>query len=583
MFGGRVAPRLLLAATAALALAAAPAAQAAGPSVPTSSGVALPGGGNSFGPVAIDGNTAVVGEQPPTVTTPPPPLVAIFQDRSSGWAKVAQFGPEAPGEDAKYGQAVAVSGSSGTLTAAVGAGHSVYVYVKQGATWRLQQRIPAPAELEVPGEQGTWGSERGELALSGDTLVIADMKAKKNGSTTTYGAVWVYTRRGSSWKEQAKLEAPPEKGEFGRSVGISGDRMIVGASAFLAENNAAYVYERSGETWLREAELRSSSPAQRSFAGSVAIDGDTAVVGDEFAERPSSPTPAGGSGEAQVFEREAATSSWMPRPPLTAELGFADNAGRVGHSVAISGDRITVGASGGHAFLFRFTTPPGGGSPGGWMPAEELAFPLAETQLGGDVSASGATELLGAAEGDGQDARAYGPGPAPATVTGVSPNGGRKTGGTAVTITGLYLEEATEVRFGQAKAPSFKINPDDSISTVAPPGTGTVDVTVTTPGGISLPLTPLADKFYYSRPQVKRVSPRGGPELGGTRVTIAGTNLAGATEVLFGSSEATSFKVNGENSISAVSPAHAHGPVDVTVVSPNGTSLASRKDRFKYR
>jgi alpha-tubulin suppressor-like RCC1 family protein len=169
----------------------------------------------------------------------------------------------------------------------------------------------------------------------------------------------------------------------------------------------------------------------------------------------------------------------------------------------------------------------------------------------------------------------------PPTVTGISPQQGKKTGaGTKVTITGSELSTATAVRFGSANAASFQVNSDTSITAIAPPGKGTVDVTVTNPAGTSL--TSPADRFYYERPAVKKLSPKKGPELGGTSVTITGTNFTGANAVKFGSTEAASFTVNSATSITAVSPAHAGGKVDVTVATPNGTSAISGKDRFKY-
>ena len=66
-------------------------------------------------------------------------------------------------------------------------------------------------------------------------------------------------------------------------------------------------------------------------------------------------------------------------------------------------------------------------------------------------------------------------------------------------------------------------------------GTGTVDVTVTTPGGTSA-ANPPGDQFTYNAaaPTVTAVSPNNGPEAGGTSVTITGTNLSGATAVHFG-------------------------------------------------
>jgi alpha-tubulin suppressor-like RCC1 family protein len=171
--------------------------------------------------------------------------------------------------------------------------------------------------------------------------------------------------------------------------------------------------------------------------------------------------------------------------------------------------------------------------------------------------------------------------PLPPVVTAISPEQGPKTGGTTVTITGAEFEEATAVRFGSNFATSVKVSEDGTkITAVSPAGAGTADVTVTTPVGTSL--TSPADKFYYERPTIKKLSPKKGPELGGTSVTITGTNFAGVTAVRFGSTEATSFKVNSQTSITAVSPAHTRGKVDVTVATTNGTSPISNKDRFKY-
>jgi alpha-tubulin suppressor-like RCC1 family protein len=80
------------------------------------------------------------------------------------------------------------------------------------------------------------------------------------------------------------------------------------------------------------------------------------------------------------------------------------------------------------------------------------------------------------------------------------------------------------------------------------------------------------------------VQPNRGPSRGGTTVTISGSEFLGATQVQFGSTPATSFTVNSDSSITAVSPA---GPrkttVDVTVTSPWGTNATSEADHFRYR
>jgi alpha-tubulin suppressor-like RCC1 family protein len=81
---------------------------------------------------------------------------------------------------------------------------------------------------------------------------------------------------------------------------------------------------------------------------------------------------------------------------------------------------------------------------------------------------------------------------------------------------------------------------------------------------------------------VTSVTPSAGPTAGGTSVNITGTGLSGATSVKFGATEATSFTVNSDTSITAVSPAESAGTVDVTVTTPVDTSLAASTDRFSY-
>jgi hypothetical protein len=84
----------------------------------------------------------------------------------------------------------------------------------------------------------------------------------------------------------------------------------------------------------------------------------------------------------------------------------------------------------------------------------------------------------------------------PGAITGVTPNSGPAAGGTSVTITGANLSRVTAVRFGSnnAAAPP-RINSPTSITATAPPGTATVDVTVTTSGGTSA--TGAGDHFTY--------------------------------------------------------------------------------------
>jgi hypothetical protein len=168
------------------------------------------------------------------------------------------------------------------------------------------------------------------------------------------------------------------------------------------------------------------------------------------------------------------------------------------------------------------------------------------------------------------------------TVTRVEPSVGPAAGGTSVTITGTGFKGVTAVRFGSTNATSVTVNSETQITAVSPPGSGVVDVTVTTRKATSP--TSTADQFAYGppAPTVTKVEPKEGYIEGGTLVTITGTNLSGATAVMFGSNNATTFAVNSETSINAVSPGGGIS-VNVTVTTnPGGTSAISPADEFTY-
>jgi hypothetical protein len=171
------------------------------------------------------------------------------------------------------------------------------------------------------------------------------------------------------------------------------------------------------------------------------------------------------------------------------------------------------------------------------------------------------------------------PGP---TVCLVIPKSGTTAGGKKVTIVGNNFTGATAVNFGSTAAVSFTDSPP-VITAVSPPGSGTVNITVTTASGTS-PITSSDEYTYVSKlPTVKEIDPHHGPITGGTTVAIVGTNLVGATAVDFGSTPGTIDSVNSEHAIVATSPAGSAGVVDVTVTTPAGTSGVSPPgDQFTY-
>ena len=169
------------------------------------------------------------------------------------------------------------------------------------------------------------------------------------------------------------------------------------------------------------------------------------------------------------------------------------------------------------------------------------------------------------------------------SVTSLSPNEGPTGGGNSVVVAGTSLTGATEVDFGTTPGTNLVVTSDTSLDVTVPAGAGTVDVTVTVPGGTSP--TNSSDQYtYVAAPEVTKVNPNTGPASGGTTVKIKGSGFSSATEVDFGSGNPTSFTVNSDTSITAVSPGSSAGagPVHVIVLNPGGTSATTSADIFTY-
>src|SRR5216683_246961 len=167
------------------------------------------------------------------------------------------------------------------------------------------------------------------------------------------------------------------------------------------------------------------------------------------------------------------------------------------------------------------------------------------------------------------------------TVAYINPSSGPTTGGTSVTITGSGFMCTTTVSFGSTATSDFKVDSDTQITVVSPPGSGIVDVTVTTPSGTSS--TTYDDQFDYipPPPTVTGIDPNNGPATGGISVTITGTGFTSDASVLFGSTPASGITFISDTKITAISPPGC-GIANVTVSTPNGTSATSPVDLFTY-
>ena len=215
------------------------------------------------------------------------------------------------------------------------------------------------------------------VAISGNTVVVGaifeDSNAtgingnQSNNLLVESGAAYVFVRNGNTWTQQAYLKASNTgaSDEFGYSVAISGDTVVVGtvfedSNATGVNGNqgdnsagasgAAYVFVRNGTTWSQQAYLKANNTgAGDRFGESVSVSGDTIVVGayreDSNAtgvDGDGSDNSAVDSGGAYVFVRGG--TNWAQQAYLKASnTGAGDY---FGESVAVSGDTVVVGAEG---------------------------------------------------------------------------------------------------------------------------------------------------------------------------------------------------------------------------------------------
>jgi hypothetical protein len=165
------------------------------------------------------------------------------------------------------------------------------------------------------------------------------------------------------------------------------------------------------------------------------------------------------------------------------------------------------------------------------------------------------------------------------TFTSVAPTAGPIAGGNSVTITGTgFVIGATAVTFGGTAPTSFTVNSATSITAVPPShAAGSVNLVITTPGGT---VTGANAYRYAAIPTFTSIVPIAGPIAGGTAVTITGSGFTGATGVTFGGTAATAVTVVSDTSITATTPAHAAGSVDVVVTAPGGTATGTNAYRY---
>jgi hypothetical protein len=266
----------------------------------------------------------------------------VFTRNEAGeWAETARLTAEGGIAGEWFGFSVAVEGDTaiiGTPEADVGGDSfqgKVYVFDRVGDTWSEGQTLTA-SDGEAFDQLGY------SVALQGTTIVAAAPEVAVDGRSGQ-GAAYVFTKSGGTWGFAERLVANDGAAydDFGRSVAIEGTGLWVGADKAdidaHADQGAAYRFEEVGGSWSQAGKLFATDGQPNDlFGSSIAVDGDTALVG----AREATVGDNSGQGAAWLFTRGA--NGWDGGRRLVATDG-ATNA-RFGVRVALDGGTALVGA-----------------------------------------------------------------------------------------------------------------------------------------------------------------------------------------------------------------------------------------------
>jgi predicted amidohydrolase len=308
--------------------------------------------GDDFGySVSLDGDTAIIGAYHDDDYGENSGSAYIFTRDGTTWDQQAKLLPL--DETFRFGECVSIDGDYVIIGNQFNDENgwnsgSAYIFTGNGSSWTQQAKL-----LASDGEAEDYFGI--SVSIDGETVIIGAYTDNDNGNYS--GSAYIFTRSGSSWTQQAKLLASDGApyDYFGWSTSIDNNTAIIGA--FEDDDNeensgSVYIFTRSGSSWKQQAKLLASDGEERDWFGySVSIEGDTALIGahegDYYEQH---------SGVAYIFNRSG--SSWTQEAKLHASDYAAGD--HFGFSTSISGDSVIIGAwadddygsSSGSAYIF---------------------------------------------------------------------------------------------------------------------------------------------------------------------------------------------------------------------------------------
>ena len=301
--------------------------------------------------ISRDGNTALIGGPHDDNGAG---AAWVFTRTGSTWTqqgpKLVGTGAAASAYGAGQGASVALS-SDGNTALIGGPGDADYtgaawVFTRTGTTWTQQgsKLVGTGAALS--------GSQQGSsVTLSGDgntALIGAPADNFDEVAKGDSGAVWVFTRSGTTWTQQGPKLATGAPDAFGASLALSndGNTALIGGPAAGDSTGAAWVFTRTGTTWTEQAALAGTGApiatyetggASQGWSVALSSDGNTALIGGPAVNYNGVTT--GYAGAAWVFTRSGTT--WTQQGPKLVGTPAISGALQ-GWSVALSSDGNTA-------------------------------------------------------------------------------------------------------------------------------------------------------------------------------------------------------------------------------------------------
>jgi len=300
---------------------------------------------NHFGgSISISGDTAIIGAKGADENGDFSGTAYIFKLIEGEWTQQVQLLASDGARGDAFGSSVSIDGDTAIISSPGDADDgaytgSAYIFTRTNGLWTQQAKLLSP----FPAAGDEFGTS---VSIEGNSAFVGVPGADEIGSNS--GIVYEYSRAGNIWSQTAKLM--PDDGTvgdiFGHSVAIDGDTAVVGANwddVNGEESGSAYVFINNKGSWTQQAKLLPADGAMGDhFGGTISIDADTVVISAREADVKSDGEMLYNTGAAYVFTRTDGV--WLQQTKLMAADRLEN--GSFGQSVANNGETVIVGALG---------------------------------------------------------------------------------------------------------------------------------------------------------------------------------------------------------------------------------------------